>query len=399
MNISDILRIAFGTVKRFPIFISSIVPKKRSLLIFGAWYGKKYSDNSKALFEYASNLPQFICVWITNSKEICNSVRKKGYKAEMSNSLKGIICQIRAVACFSCTGKLDFKRSLLGGCIHIECWHGVGGGKKIGYDDEAFMKQMDNPRNTFYKKIEKFPYKKYYHICTSEEMKKVFKSAFRLKDNQLIMAGQPRNDMFFDPDYIFTTIDPKRFEGKKVITYMPTHRLEGKKQMVCSKLFDLKKLDEFCERNNCLFVIKKHFYHKDEIEDVSAYNNIIDMTNAQNIDTNELLMISDYLISDYSSVTADYLLLDKPVFYYCFDLEDYLSNDRDMYWSYDDITPGSKSKNFDELLSSLSRVIEDKTDDYIEERARVLDMFYGKQARKAVSEDIIKAVEKIISEG
>lgn len=397
-KVLDTIKIVFGTLKRTPLFVSTLIPKNKSLLIFGAWYGKKYSDNTRALFEYANRMTQYNCVWITNSREICESIRKKGYKAELTNSFKGIICQVRAVAAFSCIGKLDFNRFLLGGCIHVECWHGVGGGKKIGYDDATFLEQMDNPRSIFYKKIENYPYRYYYQVCTSEEMKKVFKSAFRLNDNQFIMAGQPRNDMLFDPDYLFTTIDPKIYEGKKIITYMPTHRLCGKKKMACSMLFDLQKLDDFCKRNNCLFIIKKHFYHKDEIENISDYQHIIDLTNTPNIDTNELLMISDYLISDYSSVTADYLLLNRPIFYYCFDLEDYLSNDREMYWPYDVITPGSKSKSFTELLQSLKCVIEDKQDKYADDRERVLNMFYGQQARKMVSQDIMNAVQAIIND-
>ena len=232
-KIIDIIKMICGTFKRIPLFISALIPKNKTLLIFGAWYGKKYSDNTRILFEYASKLSQFTCVWITNSKEIRDEIRKKGFNAELSNSCKGIICQVRASVAFSCIGKLDFNRFLLGGCTHIECWHGVGGGKKIGYDDVSFVKQMDNPRSNYYKKIEKYPYRKYYHVCTSEEMKNVFKSAFRLKDDQFIMAGQPRNDMFFDPNYVFTTIDPKRFDSKKVIIYMPTHRLCGKNRLQC----------------------------------------------------------------------------------------------------------------------------------------------------------------------
>lgn len=398
ITIKEAIKIGCGSILRILLYLTSIIPKDNKTIIFGAWYGKKYADNSKALFEYASKHTNYNCIWITNSKELRDNIKHKGYKAEVSTSGKGIIAQMRAIAAFSCTGKYDFNRFLLGGCIHIELWHGVGGGKKIGYDDIHFRKLMELPRNNWYKKIEKYPYRHYYQVCTSEEMKRVFSSAFRLKDNQFIMAGQPRNDMFFDPNYRISSFDTAVFVNKRVILYLPTHRLEGKMKMNCSELFDLKELNRFCERNNCIFLIKKHFYHKSETENLESYSHIIDWTQLSNIDTNELLMIADYLISDYSSVTADYLLLNRPIFYYCFDLKRYLEKDREMYWPYVEITPGRKAESFDELLYSLKYVIEDGVDEYIDDRERVLSMFYGQQARKMVSNDIMNAVKKILDD-
>ena len=115
------------------------------------------------------------------------------------------------------------------------------------------------------------------------------------------------------------------------------------------------------------------------------------------IDTNELLKRADILVSDYSSVTADFLLLDRPIIYYCFDLQNYLSEDRDVYWSYDSITPGPKVQDYDELQKTLVAALSGK-DEYRKDRSRVLDMFYSPDSRCKASPLIASQIEKIMGE-
>ncbi len=378
---------------KIPVSISSKIKRNTDIWLFGAWFGEKYGDNSKALFLYMlQRKTTKHIIWVTKNKEVYNKLKMEGITVLKSISVKGLFYQLRAGVFFSCTGCGDFFSRLLGGAYQINLWHGVGGGKKIGYDAGWYDKEYDKK----IKQIQDKGFKNSYYIATSNEMKKVFKTAFHVDDEHVIMAGQPRNDMFFDPKYKITTIDTAKFTGKTVITYLPTHRLESGGKIQCSKIFNLNSLNSFCENNNCIFIIKKHFYHKNEVEELDKYCNILDWTSVPDIDTNELLMVSDYLISDYSSVTADYLLLNRPIFYYCYDLDNYLKKDRDIYWSYDEITPGPKCRTFDELISSLKTVIVEDKDDYTSERERVLSIFYGTQARKAVSQDIFDAVEKIV---
>lgn len=392
----DYVGMFFGTIKRVPLFVSSIIPKNRNLYIFGAWFGQKYSDNSKALFETALKNNHIRSIWITKNPEIFHQLKEKNLPVAMSSSLIGIWVQCRAKVAVTCTGKDDFNSKLIGSAFHIELWHGVGGGKTIGFDDEVYRKQVDNMRGRYYRKIEKFPYRNSYFVCTSNEMKRVFMSAFRLPQNHYIMGGQPRNDLFFESQYNVKTFDTSELLKRRVISYLPTHRKTGTEQIECSKLFDFKILNEFCKKNNCIFIIRKHFYHRDEIEDVSQFEFILDWSNRTNIDSNELLLVTDYLITDYSSVATDFLLLQRPVFYYCYDYDNYLETDRKMYWNYDDISPGPKVKNFEQLMNYIQKNICEDEDEFIEERKRVLSMFYGNQARKEVGNDIMQSIKDIV---
>lgn len=372
-----------------PFSFSMHMKREKSIWLFGAWFGKKYSDNSRCLYEYVlKDCPDIKAYWVTHDSGIYKKLKTQGLPVVKSISIKGFFLQLHASVAVYCTGSSDLMGRLLGGAVHINLWHGVGGGKKIGYDAGWFGSKF----NEYITRIESQNENNKYMLCTSEEMEKVFSSAFRIKKTQFIYAGQPRNDIFFDENYNSKLLTIK----KKIILYMPTHRQEGKKKINCNRIFDLSRVESFCKKNNCVFVIKKHYYHRAETENLKQYKHIYDWT-TKNIDPNLMLLYSSCLVSDYSSVTADYLLLNRPIFYYCYDINDYVHMDRELYWKYEDITPGPKVYSFEELLSSLKQVMEQKIDVYESERKRVRDMFYDPdKSQKKASPIIVDRIKEII---
>ena len=395
MNIKEFIKTCLGTVKRIPLLLSQLSVRSKNIYIFGAWYGEKFSDNSRALFLYALKNTDKKCFWVCKSKALYQKLKIMGLPVLRTYSLKGIWYQLRAGVAFSSTGIVDFCRELLGGCVHVELWHGVGGGKKIGLDDRLYRENILSARCRFYAWLERYALRKHYFVATSNEMKKVFQSAFLIPNDHFIFAGQSRNDMFYDPDYKPETISKAEFGGKKVIVYMPTHRKAGQQQLPMDTLLDLPQLNDFCEKNNAVFLIKKHFYHQREKEKLEQYSNIIDITHRA-VDSNELLLVADCLISDYSSCTADYLLLDRPVLYYCFDYQAYITQDRDLYWEFEDITPGPKCESFGQLLDAMQNVFDNKQD-YASERKRVRDLFYDPACQGPAAFKVLNRVERILN--
>ena len=112
------------------------------------------------------------------------------------------------------------------------------------------------------------------------------------------------------------------------------------------------------------------------------------------MDTQILIIESKALITDYSSIYIDYLLLDKPLLFYCYDYEHYLENDREMYFDYENVTPGNKAKNFDELFKQICGVIENGDDYGREEREKVKNMFYCKKGQGPVGNILIDMMVK-----
>lgn len=362
-----------------------LFPRSRRICVFGAWLGKKFADNSKALFIEAQKHKELHVIWIAKDQEVVDMVRQEGYEAYTWFSVKGIWYQLRAKYAVISNGISDLKHAFLGNAVFINLWHGVPL-KKIGYDD-FYEKDWNSKKQSIRDKIINVPLGREYVVATSKTIAEIYQGAFRRPKEQILCLGQPRNDIFF------TNTSNPLFSGKKIILYAPTHRKEGKEPIDLTKIMQMDQLEEFCKKNDYYFLVKKHFYHSLETEELSLYSRILDITK-EPYDTQKLLMAADILITDYSSIYIDYLLLDRPIIFYYFDYENYLQSDREMYFDYEKVTPGDKVNNFGELLDSLNHISHDKNDSRSGERKEIRDLFYGKAGQGMVGEKILALIEK-----
>jgi CDP-glycerol glycerophosphotransferase (TagB/SpsB family) len=162
--------------------------------------------------------------------------------------------------------------------------------------------------------------------------------------------------------------------------------------MSIDAILDLEVLNRFCAQHNILFLIKKHYYHIRESEQLAEYENILDITQ-KDLDTQQLLKCADILVTDYSSCFIDYLLLDRPIVFYNYDYDDYVLSDRDIYFDYDATTPGPKAKTFQELIASLQSIVQRGNDSFVENRKTVRDIFYSADSQRKVSRQILDYVK------
>ena len=369
-------------------YMTFIIPRRKSVVIFGSWFGQKFSDNAKYLYLACQNDNNLRAIWISKNDGVIKYLNDKGYEAYRWNSLKALYYQLIAKTYFTTTGKEDVQYYLMGSAKHIELWHGIPL-KKIMYDNNFFDEGNKIVKN-IKRIINRIFNNKYYVLSSSNQIGSIYKSAFRVVDKNILQFGQPRNDVFYEEnleDYEF----PQYFKEKKIILYMPTHRNEGKTKIDVSKLFDLDLIDNICKDNNCIFVVKKHYYHKKENDNIHEYNNIVELTN-EDIDSQMLLKYTDILITDYSSCFIDYLLLDKPIIFYNYDMNDYILNDRELYFNYEEITPGVKITNSDDVVIELKKILQGQ-DNYIEQRAKVKKVFYSNSVQRIVSNKIIDFIK------
>lgn len=388
----------FGKIKALAelalLYASMLSVRSKKIYVFGAWQGKKFADNSKYLYLQAIKDKNIKAVWITKSREVFEYMRQKGYPVFLHNSIGGVYYQLRAGYYFTSERKSDVSALLIGNATRINLWHGVGL-KKILYDVRSKgTPKKKNKRREIWKRIKRYPYRKEYVLSTSETMTKIFASAFNKPLEKIWQLGQPRNDVFFNNE-LETEELPFLKPGKKMILYMPTHRLAGKSPFRLSEILDLPALNSFCEANNALFVVKKHFYHRAEKENLAAYKSLLDISSTE-YDTQLLLKKASMLISDYSSCYVDYLLLNKPVIFYNFDYHQYVLNDRDMYFDYNDTTPGPKVTDFPSLLQCLEKSINECDEHYKLEREKVKNIFYSKENQEAVGKKILAYVKEKI---
>ncbi len=367
------------------MYLSMLMPRNEKLYVFGAWLGERFADNSKQLFLEACGRDGIRAVWIAKDEAVVSEVKSLGHEAYKWGTLKAAAVQLRAKYAIVSNGISDLEHAFLGRAVIIDLWHGIPL-KKVCRDDR-YEKDWDSPKQKFRDAVINVPLGRMHYVASSEAFVKIYQSAFGVKKEQITVLGQPRNDVFFSESK-FTPYFPDR----KIILYCPTHRKEGREKMRMDELLNLDRLQDFLERCGCCLVIKKHFYHRDEKENLDGYSRIVDITGL-NVDVQRLIMESVALITDYSSIYIDYLLLNRPIFFYCYDYDEYVKKDREMYFEYDKVAPGRKAATFDELLSYLEDFAANGGRYGEEEREKIKNFFYCKKGQGPVSGILLDMIE------
>jgi len=214
-------------------------------------------------------------------------------------------------------------------------------------------------------------------ICTSDFLAKgVFAQSF--KSDAIIGLGYPRNDVIlggddYDPELVDSGVDlaaretiiKHRANGGRAVLYAPTFRDNGSHPTDDGSL-DIDHLSEFAGRHNLLVVLKLHPFLAERMSGLSAPH-IVQCSPVSDI--YPLLSLFDFLLTDYSSIYFDYLLLDRPILFYPYDMDSYLKG-RALLFDYDEMTPGPRAMDFDGLLDVLEAAV-DGDDAFVEARARV----------------------------
>ncbi|PJN85103.1 CDP-glycerol--poly(glycerophosphate) glycerophosphotransferase [Bacillus velezensis] len=232
----------------------------------------------------------------------------------------------------------------------IQLWHANGAFKTFGYSrlGKPASPLIDGMNHRIYTKA----------ITSSKHVIPYYAEAFAINESNVVATGIPKTDMFFNEEYIEETKSkvlyayPQIKKAKKVILFGPTFRGGGPKTAYYPfEKIDFEALAEYCRKNDALFIFKMHFLVKNKLDIPERYSDVlINATEYREI--NDLLFVADILISDYSSTIYEYSLLNKPMLFFAFDLEDYIAT-RDFYEKFEDFVPGKIVKTFDELLFSL----------------------------------------------
>lgn len=390
-----IMSISYRTIIRnsfFKIFsrITCFIPKQNNLVLLTAWLGEKYIDNTKYVFEFLQNYPQYKAVWMTNNRNIYDYLQSMYLPVALSHSLNGFWLQLRARVVFSSIQFADYNQWLLNRCIYIDLGHGhpiKDPGKEHFTEESRLIDSLI---------LEKV---KYYAIVASDFAKDLYPQVISIPKEQILISDFARNDVFIDSSLRNgknAIIEKYRELKRRVVTYMPTHREMGRVEMKMSDILPLDILQVFCENNNVQFIIKKHFYHRNETEDLEKYPNIVDITNVEDIDPQVLLYQTDILVTDYSACYIDYLLLNRPLLFYQYDLEFFTKNERSLYMSFKDIDIAPVTYSKDALVHDLSFLIENEGDKYTLRRNAFAKTYFNNLSQKDGRKKVVDIMEELI---
>lgn len=332
-------------MKLFIIHVFNLLPVKKNKIFFLSYYGAQYGCNPKYISEYlVEHYPKdkFDIVWGFNDVESKEHI--KGIRTVKIMTLKYFyeLCTSKVFITNFRTTSLFVKRQEQ---YYIQTWHSSLRLKKIEKDVEPTL-EVD-----------------YIHMAKEDSQKcdlllsgcrfstEIFKRAFWY-NGEILECGTPRNDIFFGKSLIQDEIRNKlKLEKeKKIILYAPTFR---KNEGLEVYNIDYEKVIQGAKekfKGEWVVLVKLHPHLLSESSKLVVGDNVIDVTKCDDIQ--ELLSISDILISDYSSLMFDFAISKKPCFLYTPDLDRYISKDRGLYFDINEL-PFGVSKNNNELFINI----------------------------------------------
>ena len=230
----------------------------------------------------------------------------------------------------------------------FQLWHACGAFKTFGFTrlgKKGGPKQTD-PNHRMYD----------YAIVSSKEIAKHYAEGFGLSDENVVATGIPRTDIFMDKEYekniqiSFYERYPQ-LKNKKIMLFAPTFRGNGQMSAYYPlDAFDIEKAYEGLGGEYAI-LIKLHPFCQERFEIPEKYSDfIIDMSEEDEL--NDLLFVTDLLVTDYSSVIFEASLRDIPMMFYAFDLYDYISS-RDFYYDFESFVPGKIVFSENELIACV----------------------------------------------
>lgn len=233
-------------------------------------------------------------------------------------------------------------------CKQIQLWHACGAFKTFGFSRIG----KDGGPNQTSRNHRSYDYA----MVSSSEIRRFYAEGFGIDEENVKALGVPRTDDFFKEDYKIK-IRRELYEKypvlkeKKVILFAPTFRGNGAGSAYYPfQRFDVESL--LSGLGDDYMVIIKHHPFVLEAHPVpeSIKDRVLDLSKESEI--NDLLFITDILITDYSSVIFEASLLDIPMLFYAFDLEEYTVN-RDFYYPFKNFVPGKIVRNLEQIQEAI----------------------------------------------
>ena len=355
--------------------LTHLIPVKKGLVVFDSFMGKSYSGSVRAVYEWMrDNKPDkpYVPVWVFTREAL-----RKGLpgmpdcRIVTYGTISYYILMSRARVWVFDTrheGYLVRKKSQR----YIQTWHGTPL-KKLGADIETFSMKAETGSDAVAREDAGKALAKYKSKVAAESAKwnvllsaspfttEVFRRCFSY-DGEVLECGYPRNDVLFEGKE--RESDPSAGNTpKKTLLYAPTwrddvHSGEGWWYGYTPSL-DIEALEKALG-NEWKLVVKLHYLVKCDKDAFPA--SCIDSGFLRVADSSEdiagLFAEADALITDYSSVMFDYALLDRPMFFYTYDLERYRDELRGWYFDFEKEAPGPLSRDTESLINDIKDLSE-----------------------------------------
>ena len=355
-------------------YFAKIVPLQNAIVFQGE--GDTY-ENSNSLCNYLKTngyLKKYRFYWLCNHPELfVNTSREKYIKRDANLARVSYRHLFLYIVALNNSKYLIFENQMI---------------KKRREDQISIYLNHGSPPLKATKGIINLPNNLNYAVCPSVNCADILSEQYGINRERLLYSGSPRTDILFD-DAIHAKLSARlsSTEYKKVILWVPTFRQHYRSGRVDTDMIfaygipvikkeeDWVALIEYLKKNNILLIIKPHLLQKLDLLNVPTNNNItfIKQDELETYEANvyDLMKLCDGMISDYSTIAFDYMLLDRPIGYTIDDMDDYkvgFSVDNPL-----DYMPGKKIKEIHELVEFVDEVLHEE--DVYREKRDVINRF------------------------
>lgn len=390
--------------------LTRVVRRHSSIILFYGRDGGKFIDNCKYLYAHITeqSTEKLSAIYLANNVSLREELLRLGGRAEIARSLRGFWLWLRAGTIVVDSVDWIYGYGFAGsrGARIVQLWHGI--------PLKAIQLGRVGIRDRNRSVLERLLFRGYiwtvgrlayldWLISTSKFVTETaFSGSFRYR--KVANSGYPRNDVIVnDPSPLQKVGVDEKVEAAiklarqkhnlKVGLYAPTFR-ESLDDPFVSAQVDLRELSRIAEDAGIFILIKLHPWMHDRIRSKNMPGVIFVKPDS---DIYPVLKMTDFLITDYSSIFFDYLLSDKPIIFYCYDISEYLLNERQMYYDYYDMSPGPKCKTLAEVRGEVFNLTTGK-DRYQGARERVrskvFDNVDGRAANRIIEQVLLESKQK-----
>jgi len=329
------------------IFISKWQKINEKKIVFVSYYGAGYGDNPKAIADYIiENNLNFELVWLLDTNKNDGLDMPKEVKKVKYGSIRSLYELSTAKVWVDNCRKQYFPKKKKGQ-IYIQTWHGSLALKKIEADAPSLPIQYVNMAKNDSSVIDVI-------LSGCEFKTNVYKNSFWYS-GEVLNIGTPRADVFFNEEKILQNkkkvLDFYNLEDDvKILMYAPTFRQ--------SHNLDIYKLD-YSKLESILvhkfggkwkIIVRLHPNIAHLADELQLPNTVLNVTSYK--DMQELLCASDIVVTDYSGLMFDFYIMNRPLFLFCTDLEEYTSKDRELYFDFKEL-PFDLAKSNGELCDRI----------------------------------------------
>jgi len=349
--IKKLIRLLLTMMQRALIVL---LPVRKKVIVFESSVGRSYSGNPKAIYEELIKQGldrQFICVWSLDDVSIaipgkCIKVRRTRLKYLYYVSVAGY---------WVMDSRHPYYIKKRKNTVFIQTWHGTPL-KKLGLDMHVLNMNGKTNLDRYKKEFKKSAQSWDYLISQNRYSSKIFPGAFGYS-GPIWEIGYPRNDVLVGRDNDNSKIESKRKLGfnpsQFVILYAPTWRDDRYCGVNIYTLDIPDSIIALANKFQVIVLIKAHYLVRTDKD--------IDFPNVRifgnEVDVQALMLASDILITDYSSVMFDFSILKRPIVFYMYDYDHYETNLRGFYFDIRQHAPGPVATTEIQLIDSVSQIL------------------------------------------